>query len=146
LTELGDSLLPLQQTMDGTLGVEVTRRDDDLIAGRLPVADRVRQPYGIVHGGAILALAESLTSMATALGVADQGSVAMGQEINASFMRPIADGHVNANARARRKGRSAWVWEVEVTDDEGRLCALVRTTIAVRPARPADGAPSHERP
>jgi uncharacterized protein (TIGR00369 family) len=58
----------------------------------------------------------------------------MGQEINASFMRPIGSGHVNATARVRRRGRTAWNWEVEITDDEGRLCALLRATIAVRDA------------
>jgi uncharacterized protein (TIGR00369 family) len=62
------------------------------------------------------------------------GKIAMGQEINASFMRPISQGHVNALARIRRRGRTAWNWEVEITDDDGRLCALLRATIAVRDA------------
>ena len=101
--------------------------------GRLPVRDRVKQPYGLVHGGALLTLAETLTSYGTWVGVKDDGQLAMGQEINASLMRPITEGHVNATARARRRGRTAWVWEVEITDDEDRLCALVRATIAVRP-------------
>jgi uncharacterized protein (TIGR00369 family) len=80
------------------------------------------------------ALAESLTSMGTAQGVAAEGKIAMGQELSASWMRPISSGHVNVLARVRRKGRTAWNWEVEVTDDDGRLCALLRATIAVRPA------------
>jgi len=83
----------------------------------------------------MLSLAESLTSAATAHAVIGDGMIAMGQEINCSFMRMIASGHVNATARARRRGRSAWNWEVEITDDEGRLCALIRATIAVREAR-----------
>jgi uncharacterized protein (TIGR00369 family) len=83
------------------------------------------------------ALAESLTSAGTAHGVASDGKIAMGQEINVSFMRPISDGHVNALARVRRKGRTAWNWEVEITDDDGRLCALLRATIAVRDASSA---------
>jgi 1,4-dihydroxy-2-naphthoyl-CoA hydrolase len=118
--------------------LEVT---DELVRGRLAVVDRVRQPYGIVHGGAIATLAESLTSLGTARGVMKENRIAMGQEINASFMRPITDGHVNALARVRRKGRTAWNWEVEITDDAGRLCALLRATIAVReaPERPFDG-------
>jgi 1,4-dihydroxy-2-naphthoyl-CoA hydrolase len=105
---------------------------DDFVRARLPVEDRVRQPYGIVHGGAIFALAESITSLGTARGVMPQGKVAMGQDVNVSFMRPISSGHVNALARLRRRGRTAWNWEVEVTDDDGRLCALLRSTIAVR--------------
>jgi 1,4-dihydroxy-2-naphthoyl-CoA hydrolase len=126
------AILPIEQTMDGTIGTEVLEYTDDLIRGRIAVTDRVRQPYGIVHGGAMAALAESLTSMATAQGVIPDGKIAMGQEINASFMRPISDGHVNALCRVRRKGRTAWNWEVEITDDAGRVCALLRATIAVR--------------
>jgi 1,4-dihydroxy-2-naphthoyl-CoA hydrolase len=130
--------LPNERTRTGTLGIEVVEATDDVVKGRIAVEDRVRQPYGIVHGGAIAALAESITSMGTALGVIAEGKLAMGQEINASFLRPIAGGHVNAVARVRRKGRTAWNWEVEVTDDDGRLCALLRATIAVRdaPERP----------
>ena len=100
----------------------------------MPVNDGIRQPYGIVHGGALSAIAESLTSLGTALGVIPEGKIALGQEINASFMRPISSGHVNAVARLRRRGRTAWNWDVEITDDEGRLCALMRATIAVREA------------
>jgi 1,4-dihydroxy-2-naphthoyl-CoA hydrolase len=124
--------------MNVTLGIDITGDGDGYVQGRFPVTDRVKQPYGLVHGGALLTLAETLASYGTWMGVKDDGSLAMGQEINASLMRPITDGHVNGTARARRKGKTAWVWEVELTDDEGRLCALVRATIAVRPGRPSD--------
>jgi 1,4-dihydroxy-2-naphthoyl-CoA hydrolase len=139
VNDLPGGIVPLERTLDGTLGVEVVDVTDDVVRGRFAVVDRVRQGYGLVHGGAIAALAESLTSMGTALGVMNDGKVAMGQELNASFMRPITDGHVNALARLRRKGRTAWNWEVEITDDAGRLCALLRATIAVReaPERPS---------
>ena len=126
-------ILPLERTLDGAIGVEVVEVGEDVVRGRLKVEDRVRQPYGIVHGGAMAALAESLTSMGTARGVYRDGKIAMGQEINASFMRPISAGHVNALCRIRRRGRTAWNWEIEISDDDGRLCALVRMTIAVRP-------------
>lgn len=135
MSELGSGLIPSERTLDGSLGIEYLDRGEDFINGRIRVEDRVRQPYGIVHGGAMLSLAESLTSAATAYAVLPEGKIAMGQEINCSFMRPISDGHVNAAAKARRRGRSAWNWEVEISDDEGRLCALVRVTIAVREAR-----------
>jgi 1,4-dihydroxy-2-naphthoyl-CoA hydrolase len=134
MSDLPGEILPPAQTLDGTLGVEVLEVTDDVIRGRMPVEDRIRQPYGIVHGGAMSAIAESLTSLGTARGVLADGKVAMGQEINASFMRPIGSGHVNALARVRRRGRTAWNWEVEITDDDGRLCALLRATIAVRDA------------
>ena len=138
MTESPVRFLPLESTLDGMIGTEILEVGDDFIRGRLPVEDRVRQAYGIVHGGAIAAIAESLVSMGTARGVADQGKIAMGQEINISFMRPITEGHVNADCRLRRKGRTAWNWEIEISDDDGRLCALLRTTIAVRdaPERP----------
>jgi 1,4-dihydroxy-2-naphthoyl-CoA hydrolase len=125
--------LPLERTMIGALGIETEAGEDGTVRGRMPVTDRVLQPYGLVHGGAMLTLAETLASHGTAFGVRDEGKLAMGQEISASLMRPISSGHVNGLATARRRGRSAWVWDVEITDDEGRLCALVRATIAVRP-------------
>jgi len=144
VNDLPTQVLPLAQTLDGTIGTEVLEVGEDFLRGRIAVSDRVRQPYGIVHGGAMATLAESLTSMGTARGVAAEGKIAMGQEMNVSFMRPISDGHVNALARVRRRGRTAWNWEVEITDDAGRLCALLRATIAVRdaPSRP----PSEPRP
>jgi uncharacterized protein (TIGR00369 family) len=134
VNELPPLIIPLERSLDGTLGFEVIEVTDDVIRGRMPVEDRVRQAYGIVHGGAMSAIAESLTSLGTARAVFGDGKIAMGQEINASFMRPISKGHVNALARVRRRGRTAWNWEVEITDDEGRLCALLRATIAVRDA------------
>jgi uncharacterized protein (TIGR00369 family) len=124
---------PLQTNMHEVLGIEMSRNEDGSCRGSLPVTDAVRQPFGIVHGGAIVTLAESLTSFGTYEGVKDDGMAALGQEIGASYMRPITDGHVNGKATPRRRGRTAWVWEVEITDDEGRLCALARATIAVRP-------------
>ena len=134
MSDLPGEILPPAETLDGTLGVEVVEVTDDVIRGRMPVEDRIRQPYGIVQGGAMSAIPESLTSLGKARGVLADGKIAMGQEINASFMRPIGSGHVNALARVRRRGRTAWNWEVEITDDDGRLCALLRATIAVRDA------------
>jgi uncharacterized protein (TIGR00369 family) len=135
MNDLPRTVLPLEETMDGLIGTEILEIGDDHLRGRIEVSDKVRQPYGIVHGGAMAALAESLTSMGTARAVAADGKVAMGQEISASWMRPISEGHVNALARVRRRGRTSWNWEVEITDDAGRLCALFRATIAVRDAR-----------
>ena len=97
------------------------------------MTDGVRQPHGLVHGGAIAALAESICSRATYDAVSADGMVAMGQANQATFIRPIADGHVNATATSRHRGRTTWIWDCEISDDDGRLCALVRMTIAVRP-------------
>src|SRR4051812_21885678 len=123
-------------TMDRTLELEWVDSSDGVVRGRMPVTDAIRQPYGLVHGGAMLTLAESLASGGTWQGVKDDGMLAMGQEISASLMRSIREGHVNGTATVRKRGRSAWIWDVEITDDDGNVCALVRATIAVRPARP----------
>jgi len=116
------------------IGVETLDPNPDGAHARLAVGEHVLQPFGIVHGGAISTLAETLTSWATWEAVRDDGMLAFGQSSQASFLRPISGGHVNATAVARHRGRTTWVWDCEVTDDEGRLCALVRMTIAVRPA------------
>jgi 1,4-dihydroxy-2-naphthoyl-CoA hydrolase len=127
------SLLPSEKTMDGVLGIEVLDGNSEVAHGRFEVSDAVRQPYGIVHGGAYAALAESLVSMTTAMAVYEDGMIAVGQSNHTSFLRPISSGWVHAEARCRHRGRTSWVWEVDCTDDEGRLCAIVRVTMAVRP-------------
>ena len=106
---------------------------EELARGRVEVGDSVRQTMGLVHGGVYASMAESLTSMATAMTVAADGRTAQGLSNQTSFLRPILAGTIHAEARRRHRGRTTWVWEVDITDDEGRLCALVRMTIAVRP-------------
>ena len=115
------------------LGLEYGETGPEVATGRVAVTDRVRQPYGNVHGGAHAAIAESICSLATWRAVKDDGMVAMGQSNHATFIRPISQGHINARATVRHRGRTTWVWDCELTDDEGRICALVRMTIAVRP-------------
>ena len=132
MTESPVQLLPQEQTLDGTLGIEITDATDELAHARMPV-DRVRQPYGIVHGGAYAALGESVVSATTAVNVMDQGMIAVGLSNSTSFLRPISEGTVHAEARRRHRGRTTWVWDVDYTDDDGRVCAMSRITMAVRP-------------
>ena len=115
------------------IGLEYLEVTDGLARGRVPVTEAILQPAGLVHGGVHGAIAESLCSRATFEAVRDAGMAAMGQSSNATLLRPVTSGHVNATARRRHRGRTTWVWDVEVSDDEGRLCALVRMTVAVRP-------------
>ena len=115
------------------IGLEYLESGTDEVRARLAVTDEVRQPVGLVHGGVFAAMAESMCSAATWLAVKDDGMAAMGQSNSATFMRPITEGHVNALARTRHRGRTTWIWDVEITDDADRLCALVRMTVAVRP-------------
>jgi uncharacterized protein (TIGR00369 family) len=117
------------------IGVEWISLDPDDARARIKVEKRHLQPFGIVHGGVFASLAESLTSAATYGAVRDDGMVAMGQANDTTFLRPITDGYVNATARTRHRGRTTWIWDVEVSNDEGRVCALSRMTIAVRPSR-----------
>ena len=119
----------------GHIGLEWIDLDPDNARARIEVASHHLQPYGIVHGGVYASLAESLCSAATYAAVMEEGKVAMGQANSTSFLRMIRDGHVNASAVARQRGGSTWVWDVEISDDEDNLCALVRMTIAVRPRR-----------
>jgi 1,4-dihydroxy-2-naphthoyl-CoA hydrolase len=116
------------------IGVEYVDLSPEGAVASLEVTDVVRQPFGIVHGGAFAALAESLCSRATYEAVASEGMVAMGQANQASFLHPVRSGRVTCAARARHRGRTTWVWDCDLSDDEGRLCALARVTIAVRPA------------
>lgn len=117
---------------DGLYGLEVLEAGEELARGRVRIDDRHLQPAGLVHGGLFASMAESLTSMATHMAVAAGGQSAQGLSNQTSFLRPVLEGTVHATARRRHRGRTTWVWEVEITDDQGRLCALVRMTIAVR--------------
>jgi uncharacterized protein (TIGR00369 family) len=87
---------------------------------------------GIVHGGVYAAIAETLASMGTADGVIELGRIPLGMSNNTSFLRPVSEGHVHARAEAFHRGRTSWVWDVEMRNDAGKLCATSRVTIAVR--------------
>jgi uncharacterized protein (TIGR00369 family) len=115
------------------IGLEYLDTSPEEIRARIAVTDDVRQPAGLVHGGVYAAIAESICSAATWLAVHQDGMAAMGQSNNATFLRPITQGHVNAVARPRHRGRTSWVWDVEITDDADRIVALIRMTVAVRP-------------
>ena len=118
---------------DELIGTEWVSDDPDDARARVTVRDELLQPAGLVHGGVLSAVVESICSRATFLAVASEGMVAMGQSHSISFMRPITGGSVEVSARARHRGRTTWVWNAEVTDSEGRLCALAQFNVAVRP-------------
>ena len=117
---------------DGLYGLEVVEFEDGLVRARVDVRDDLKQPAGLVHGGVYSSIAESIASMATYFAVQPDGRTAMGLSNQTSFVRPIVDGTIHAEARARHRGRTTWIWEVDFSDDDGRLCALTRMTIAVR--------------
>ncbi|MGI9185820.1 MAG: PaaI family thioesterase [Solirubrobacteraceae bacterium] len=119
---------------DRLYGLELTEAQDGLLRGEVKVRDELKQPAGLVHGGVYAAMAESLASTGTAVAVREDGKVAMGISNVTSFMRPITTGTIYAEAKARHRGRTTWVWEVEITDEAGRPCVLARVTVAVRDA------------
>jgi uncharacterized protein (TIGR00369 family) len=124
-----------EQGFDGVVGLEYTELSDGVAAGRVRVRDELKQPAGLVHGGVYASIAESLASIATHVAVMPDGKVATGLSNQTSFLRPITEGTIHASARARHRGRTTWVWEVEFEDDAGRLCVLTRMTVAVRDLR-----------
>jgi uncharacterized protein (TIGR00369 family) len=127
--------VPYENTFDALYGLEVEDFGDERVTARVPVSDKVKQPMGLVHGGLYASIAESITSMATARAVAEDGMFATGMSNQTSFLRPITEGTVHATAVRRHRGRTTWMWDVEITDDTGRLCAVSRMTIAVRAPR-----------
>ena len=129
---------------DRLYGLELLDYSDEEAHARVRVRDELRQPAGLVHGGVFASIAETMASMATWMAVKDQGMSAQGLSNQTSFLRPILDGTIHATARRRHRGRTTWVWEVDTTDDQGRLCALVRMTVAVREG-PGPAAPGGTR-
>jgi 1,4-dihydroxy-2-naphthoyl-CoA hydrolase len=128
-----------ERTLDSHLRRETQEMTEDRVAATMSVDDQpVLQPMGIVHGGVYATMAEGMTSEATFRAVYPDGNIAVGMSNQTSFLRPITNGTIHAEARRRHRGRTTWLWEVDFTDDEGRLCALTRVTIAVRPI-PASG-------
>lgn len=126
-------VIPIHETFDALYGLQIGEVTAERVTATVPVSNRVRQPMGLVHGGVYASIAESITSMGTAQAVFADGMSAQGLSNQTSFLRPILEGTIHATATRRHRGRTTWVWEVDITDDAGRLCAVVRMTIAVRP-------------
>jgi 1,4-dihydroxy-2-naphthoyl-CoA hydrolase len=129
-----DDLIKGQSNFDTHIGTEWVSLDPADARARIELRDELRQPYGLMHGGVYSTIVESLCSYATAAAVWEDGNIAVGQSIEVSFMRPVTSGHAEARAVARHRGRSTWIWTVEIVDDDERLCALAKMTMAVRPA------------
>jgi 1,4-dihydroxy-2-naphthoyl-CoA hydrolase len=129
--------VPPEESFDALYGMRRFDVTQDSARGEVVVRPALLQPWGLVHGGVYASMAESLASWATALAVAPDGNIALGMSNNTSFLRPIAAGMIHGLATRRHRGRSTWVWDVDISDDEGRLCASSRVTVAVRPREPA---------
>jgi 1,4-dihydroxy-2-naphthoyl-CoA hydrolase len=130
---MADDPRGLRSHFDELVGTEWLDDDPDHARARIQLRDELRQPVGLLHGGVLSTLVESVCSRATALAVLDDGMAAMGQSISVNFIRPITEGGAEVSARARHRGRTTWVWDAEVLNDAGKTCALAQMTIAIRP-------------
>ena len=130
---MADDLRDMDSQFDALIGTEWLDDDPDHARVRLQMRDELRQPVGLLHGGVMSTLVESICSRATALAVMEGGMIAMGQSISVNLIRPVTEGGVEVRARARHRGRTTWVWDAEVLNDEEKVCALAQMTIAVRP-------------
>jgi uncharacterized protein (TIGR00369 family) len=116
-----------------TLGITLTEAGDDWLRGTMPVDARTKQPYGLLHGGASVALAETLGSMAGNLCVNNAEEMVVGLEINANHLRAAREGVVTGTARAIHVGRSTQVWEIRIENEAGKPVCISRFTLAVVP-------------
>jgi 1,4-dihydroxy-2-naphthoyl-CoA hydrolase len=126
---LGDRNLP------GTLGIEILELNDDRVVATMPVDHRTQQPFGILHGGASVALAETVASLGATGRIDRNAFVAVGQEINANHLRPKSEGVVTATATPVHVGRTSQVWSISIADEAGRLICVSRCTLAVVPRK-----------
>jgi len=116
----------------GNLGIEFTEQGEDFLRGTMPVDHRTLQPYGLLHGGASVLLAETLGSMAANMCVDDPATgQAVGIEINANHLRGVREGTVTGTARPLHVGRQTQVWEIRIEDERQRLVCVSRLTLAV---------------
>lgn len=116
------------------VGIVITAAGDDWLRGTMPVDARTRQPYGLLHGGASVVLAETLGSVAGGLCVDPATQAVVGLEINANHLRAAREGVVTGTARAIHVGRSTQVWEIRIENEAGKLVCISRLTLAVIPA------------
>lgn len=120
-----------QNSMQDHLGIEFLELGTDYIKARMPVDNRTKQPFGILHGGASVALAETLGSLASAATLDLSKKACVGLEINANHIRSVSDGFVYGTARPFHIGGSTQVWEIKITDEKDRLVCVSRITMMV---------------
>ena len=120
--------------MADLIDIKLLERTEIEVRAQVPVTDRLKQPLGLVHGGVYATIVETLASSGAALSAMARGQTTVGLENSTSFLRAMRSGTLIGTARPLHRGRTTQVWEVDITDDQGRLCALVRTTVYPEPA------------
>lgn len=119
-----------KDTLIEYLGIEILEIGDDYLKARMPVDHRTRQPYGVLHGGASAALAETLGSVAAGLCINGDSQTVVGLEINANHIRSVHDGWVTGVTKPIHVGKSTQVWEIRIYDDQEKLACISRLTLA----------------
>jgi 1,4-dihydroxy-2-naphthoyl-CoA hydrolase len=132
LKRINDSI---QNTMTSTIGIEITDIGDDYICGKMPVDERTTQPFGLLHGGASAALAETLGSIGGGIKVYSNNETVVGIEINANHLKSVRDGWVYGKATPIRIGKKIQVWNIEITNEDDDLICVSRLTLAVIPKK-----------
>jgi 1,4-dihydroxy-2-naphthoyl-CoA hydrolase len=120
-----------RNTLAETIGIRITQIGPDFLSATMPVTSTTHQPMGVLHGGASVALAETVGSLAANMCVDQERYVCMGQEINANHLRPVSSGLVTATARPYHIGRRTHVWSIEIRDEQQKLVCISRLTMAV---------------
>ena len=132
LKRINDSI---QNTMTSTIGIEITDIGDDFICGKMPVDERTTQPFGLLHGGASVALAETLGSNGGDNNVYSNNETVVGIEINVNHLKSVRDGWVYGKATPIRIGKKIQVWNIEITNEDDDLICVSRLTLAVIPKK-----------
>ena len=125
-----------RETIHDALAIQFTLIEDGKLTATMPVGPAVRQPFGLLHGGASVVLAESLGSMAAFLAI-EEGELALGVEVNANHLLAVRNGTVTGTATPLTLGRNLHVWSIEIRNDQGALVCICRLTVLIKPARPA---------
>ncbi len=129
--------VPLDRMWSATVGLELLAVGDDAVTARLPITEGVCQPMGLVHGGIYACVGEELASVGTGRVVSREGKWCVGQSNLTHFFRPaVLGGTLHGVARPLHRGRTSWVWDVEIRNDDGQLCARSTVTMAVREGTP----------
>ena len=118
-------------TLVGHLGITFSELSGQKVVAQMPVQPRVHQPFGLLHGGASVALAESVASVGAYLNVKERGMLAVGLEINANHLRSVTSGTVTATGTPIFQGRTTEVWQIEIKDERGKMVCLSRCTLAI---------------
>ncbi|MEZ0480821.1 hotdog fold thioesterase [Planococcus sp. SSTMD024] len=122
---------PVEETIMGVLGIELTEQSAERIVATMPVHAATHQPFGLLHGGASVVLAETVASFGTWHAIDQQNEIAVGLEINANHIRAKKDGAVTAIGTPLHKGRTTMIWDIKIVDEEERLICVSRCTVAI---------------